>query len=138
MKALVTGATGFVGGHLIEALVRNGTEVTALARSPNKASVLSSLGVRIIAGHLHDEGALALATRDQDIVYHVAGAVAARDESEFLRANRDGTRNIVAAAEAAGSPRFVLVSSLAAGGPSPRGVPLSHASVSVNSAGADP
>jgi nucleoside-diphosphate-sugar epimerase len=50
--------------------------------------------------------------------------VAAHNEAEFLRANRDGTRNMVAAAERAGAGRFILVSSLAAGGPSPRGLPL--------------
>jgi len=50
--------------------------------------------------------------------------VAARGEAEFLRANRDGTRNITAAAERSGRPRLVLVSSLAAGGPAPRGAPL--------------
>ena len=124
MRALVTGATGFVGSHLVEALLRNGVEVTALARSPAKAAELAARGVRIVRGHLHDSPTLAQATWDQDLIYHVAGTVAARNEAEFLRANRDGTRNIVAAAEAAGSPRFVLVSSLAAGGPSPRGLPL--------------
>ena len=114
MKALVTGATGFVGSHLVEALLRNEVEVTALARSLDKAAVLTATGVRVIPGNLQDQSALAQATQGQDIVYHVAGAIAARSEAEFLRANRDGTRNIVVAAEAAGTPRFVLVSSLAA------------------------
>jgi nucleoside-diphosphate-sugar epimerase len=50
--------------------------------------------------------------------------VAARNEAEFLRAKRDGTRNILEAAERSGNPRFVLVSSLAAAGPAPRGAPL--------------
>jgi nucleoside-diphosphate-sugar epimerase len=124
MRALVTGATGFVGGHLAEALLRSGAEVTALARSADKAAGLSAQGIRIIPGHLHDQAALDQAARDQEIIYHVAGAVAAHNEAEFLRANRDGTKNIVAAAEAGGRPRFVLVSSLAAGGPSPRGLAL--------------
>jgi dihydroflavonol-4-reductase len=124
MKALVTGATGFIGGHLVDALLQQGAEVTALARSPDKASALAALGVRVVPGDLHNHDALQLATRGQSVIFHVAGAVAARGETEFLRANRDGTRNLVAAAEATGASRFILVSSLAAGGPSPRGLPL--------------
>jgi nucleoside-diphosphate-sugar epimerase len=124
MKAMVTGATGFVGSHLAEALRRRGHEVTALARSSWKAEALTSRGVRVVPGDLHDVAALERAAAGQDIVYHVAGVVAARDEAEFLRANRDGTRNVLHAAERSGNPRFVLVSSLAAAGPAARGVPL--------------
>lgn len=123
MKALVTGATGFVGSHLAETLRRRGHEVTALARSSRKAEALVSQGVRVVPGALHDAAALERAAAGQDIIYHVAGVVAARDEAEFLRANRDGTQNILKAAERSGNPRFVLVSSLAAAGPSARGGP---------------
>jgi nucleoside-diphosphate-sugar epimerase len=125
MKALVTGATGFVGSHLAEALRESGAEVTALARSPEKALALTIQGVRVVPGDLHDQAALEAASHDQDVVYHVAGVVAARSEADFLRANREGTANVVAAAELSGSPRFILVSSLAAGGPAPKGSPLS-------------
>lgn len=125
MKALVTGATGFVGGHLTEALRSRGDEVTALARSPAKAEALRALGVRVVSGDLHDVPALERAAGEQDVIYHVAGLIAARNEAEFLRANLEGTQNILAAAERAGTSRFVLVSSLAAAGPAPRGAPLS-------------
>lgn len=122
MRALVTGGTGFVGGHLIDALLRAGDTVTTLARSPAKAAGLAQRGVRVVTGHLGDAGALRDATRDQEVIYHSAGLVAARDEAGFLAVNRDGTGHMLAAAtEAAGSARFVLVSSLAAAGPSPRG-----------------
>jgi nucleoside-diphosphate-sugar epimerase len=129
MRALVTGATGFVGGHLVEVLRRQGVEVTALARSPRKAESLSGLGVRVVPGDLHDAAALANAVEGQEVVYHVAGVVAARDESEFLRANRDGTANLVRAGAAAGRPRIVLVSSMAAAGPAIPGRPLTGAEV---------
>jgi nucleoside-diphosphate-sugar epimerase len=124
MKALVTGATGFVGSHLAEALKRRGHQVTALARSSRKAEVLTAQGARVVAGDLHDAAALDRAMAGQDIIYHVAGVVAARDEAEFLRCNRDGTLNILNAAERSGNPRFILVSSLAAAGPASPGAPL--------------
>jgi dihydroflavonol-4-reductase len=124
MKALVTGATGFVGSHLVEALRQRGVEVTALARSPAKAAMLHAQEVRVMSGDLHDFASLELAAADQDVIYHVAGVVAARSETEFLAANQGGTRNVVSAAERCGTPRLVLVSSLAAGGPAIRGMPL--------------
>lgn len=124
MRVLVTGATGFVGSHLAEALRRQGDTVTALARSARKAEALAPLGVRIIAGELADAAAVRKAVEGQDIVYHVAGVVAALDERAFMAANREGTRAVVEASQAAGGPRLIFVSSMAAGGPSPRGQPL--------------
>jgi nucleoside-diphosphate-sugar epimerase len=124
MKALVTGATGFVGSHLAEALRERGDDVTALARSSRRAQPLTVLGVRVVAGGLHDVAALDRAVEGQEVVYHVAGVVAARNEAEFLTANGKGTENVVAAMERAGVRRLVLVSSLAAAGPAPRGAPL--------------
>jgi dihydroflavonol-4-reductase len=124
MRALVTGATGFVGSHLVEALQGRSIEVTALARSASKAADLVRRGVRVVSGDLNDTPSLQRAIQGQEVVFHVAGVVAARDEAEFLRSNRDGTRNLVAAAERQGGLRFLLVSSLAAAGPAPRGAPL--------------
>jgi nucleoside-diphosphate-sugar epimerase len=123
VKALVTGATGFVGSHLVEALNRAGHSVTALVRNPAKAAALHWPGVTLARGDLHSPDALAAASRGQDVIFHVAGAVAARSEAEYMAANREGTANVVAAAAADGSPRIVLVSSGAAGGPTPPGRP---------------
>ncbi len=124
MRALVTGATGFIGSHLVEALRARGDEVTALLRTPSKAGLLTDLTVRLVHGDLHTPEALRQAVAGQDVIFHVAGLVAARDEIEFLHANRDGTTNLVQAAEqAVPQPRFVLVSSMAAGGPAERGHP---------------
>jgi|CXWL01.1.fsa_nt_gi nucleoside-diphosphate-sugar epimerase len=124
MRALVTGATGFVGGHLIDRLLARGDTVTALVRSPAKAADLATRGVRLVRGDLGDHAALREATQAQDVIYHVAALTGAVDEAEFLTANRDGTANIVQAALAGGgAPRFVLVSSMAAGGPATRGQP---------------
>src|SRR3954463_4699329 len=84
MRALVTGATGFVGSHLVEALQSRSVEVTALARSAAKAADLIRRGVRVVSGDLDRSDALTEAARGQDVVFHVAGMVAARDEAEFL------------------------------------------------------
>jgi 2-alkyl-3-oxoalkanoate reductase len=124
MKALVTGATGFVGSHLIEALRRRGDDVTALARSATKAAALGPLGVRVVPGDLHDRAALQRAVEGQDVVYHVAGAIAARNEADFLAANHDGTLHVTEAAARAAVGRLVFVSSMAAAGPTDRGRPL--------------
>lgn len=124
MNSLVTGATGFVGRHLVTALLRQGDSVTALIRSPHKAQEIAAAGVRLVKGDLDDPRALAEACDGQEVVYHVAGLVAARSEGEFFHVNRDGTRGVLEAATAARCRRFVLVSSAAAGGPSTPGTPL--------------
>ncbi len=127
MKALVTGATGFVAGHLVERLARDGHEVTAMVRSPAKAARLLKPDIRLEHGDLHDEAALARAVAGQDAIFHVTGSVAARNEAAYMPGNRDGTRNVVRTAEATGSPRFIHVSSMTAGGPSRKGVTMTAA-----------
>jgi dihydroflavonol-4-reductase len=124
MKSLLTGATGFVGRHLVNALLRRGDAVTALIRSPQKAQEIAALGVRLVKGNLNDLRAMDQAGEGQDVVYHVAGLVAALNEAEFLQVNRDGTRALLEAATGGRAGRFVLVSSAAAAGPSLPGVPL--------------
>ncbi len=124
MRTLVTGGTGFVGSHLIDALLKRGDEVTALVRTPAKAAGLADRGVRLVRGDLDALDALREAAEGVEVIYHVAGRVAARDDAEFLLANRTGTTNLLTAAQQSGAPRFVLVSSLAAAGPAARGTPL--------------
>jgi nucleoside-diphosphate-sugar epimerase len=114
-----------VGSHLVEALRRRGDSVTALVRSPAKAARVLGDGIRLVHGDLDAIAALDQAVAGQQVVYHVAGIIAARSESEFLHANRDGTRHLVdTLIRAGGNARLVLVSSMAAGGPATRGKPL--------------
>ncbi len=127
MRALVTGATGFVGGHVVDALLRRGDSVTALVRSPAKADRLAGRGVRLATGDLTNREALAAACRDQDIIYHIAGLIAARSEREFRAVNRDGTARLAEGAKSAGVNRFLLLSSLAVGGPTDPSRPLTGA-----------
>jgi len=118
MRVFVTGATGFVGGHLVETLIDAGATVTAIVRSPDKAKEIARRGVTILEGDLSDAGRLADGLSGHDAVVHVAGLIAAPTEQDFLAVNRDGTARLIQAAEQAQVTRFLLVSSAAAGGPS--------------------
>lgn len=121
MKTLVTGATGFVGGHLVDRLLAAGHDVTALVRNPGRASHLANRGVRLVAGDLQSPEALAMATDGAEVVFHLAAVTGAMNEAGFFEANRDGTVNLLRAATArAPEARFIYLSSMSAGGPTPR------------------
>jgi nucleoside-diphosphate-sugar epimerase len=128
VKAFVTGGTGFVGSHLAAALVERGDEVVCLARRPEQAALVASLGALIAPGSLEDVESLKAALRGVDVVYHVAGLTAAASEREFLTVNEEGTRRLVAAIQATipSLKRFVHVSSIAAVGPTTRGALLAE------------
>ena len=110
MKIALTGATGFVGGHLLRRLVEAGHEVRALTRRPRGPEA----GVEWIAGDLADHDALARLVEDSDAVIHVAGVLNAPDCAGFDAGNVAGTAAMIEAATTAGVRRFVHVSSLAA------------------------
>ena len=124
MKAFVTGGTGFVGAHLVQALRARGDQVTCLVRNPAKAQALGWTDVRLVRGDLDDVTALREGCADAEVIYHVAGRISARDRDEFLRANRDGTAKVLEAAAQRSRGRFVFVSSLAAAGPTVPGTPI--------------
>ncbi|MBI4421063.1 MAG: NAD(P)-dependent oxidoreductase [Gemmatimonadetes bacterium] len=130
MKAFVTGGTGFVGSHLVGALLARGDEVVCLVRDPRKAAGIftGSRAPKVVRGDLGDAGALREGAGGADVVFHVAGLIAARNRDEFFRANGEGTAAVAAAAREAapGLARLVYVSSLAASGPSRRGEPLTE------------
>jgi len=131
----VTGATGFVGRALLEEAARQGLEVRALARrKQNKAP-----GVEWISGDLHDVKALMKLVRKAEAVIHVAGVVNTHDPMGFHLGNVEGTLQLVEAAVAAGVPRLVFVSSLAAREPklSKYGHSKLHAEKLVKASGLD-
>lgn len=124
MNVFVTGGTGFVGAHLVKALRARGDSVTALVRRPALAQELGwGNDVRLVRGDLDDETALREGSNGRDVVYHVAGKIAARNAAEFMATNRDGTANVLEAARDGGARRVLVVSSLAVAGPTTPGHP---------------
>lgn len=123
--ALITGATGFVGGHLAERLAGEGWRVRALVRASSDTARLKALGAELVTGALDDAGALQAAADGADTVFHLAARTTAPGEAEFRRANADGTRTVAqAAARTKTRPRrLVYLSSYAACGPATSGRP---------------
>ncbi|MGZ5555781.1 MAG: NAD-dependent epimerase/dehydratase family protein [Candidatus Aminicenantales bacterium] len=120
MKALVTGASGFIGRRLASTLARRGHDVVCLVRRTSRTACLEGLPVKLVVGDLRDPASLDAAVAGRDWVFHLAGVVQAARESAFEAANVEGTRHLVEAClrRAPGLERFVLVSSIAAAGPS--------------------
>jgi nucleoside-diphosphate-sugar epimerase len=122
MRVLVTGASGFIGAHTVRALAHAGHDLRLLARPTSDLSTLTDVDYELAVGDLDGAG-LTDAVNGVDAVVHVAGLVAARTDADFHRVNARGTGLLAAAASDANVARFLLVSSLAARGPSLNGAP---------------
>jgi dihydroflavonol-4-reductase len=120
--AFVTGGSGFVGGALLERLVADGREVRALARSDWAAARVSGRGATPVAGDVLDLERLAAVMDGCETVFHAAGvnAMCLRDPRPMLRANIEGSGNVIVAARRAGVRRVVYTSSASTLG-EPRG-----------------
>ncbi|SHE95123.1 Nucleoside-diphosphate-sugar epimerase [Fodinibius roseus] len=118
MKAFVTGGTGFIGSHLVDALLDHSaySEIRCLIRSNRKW--LKGKNITAVMGDLDELSALRDAVRDTDIIFHIAGRVMAPTYRELEHANVEATENIIRVAQKAGVPKIIVLSSLAAVGPS--------------------
>lgn len=118
MRVLVTGASGFIGRHLVKVLLEAGHSVDALVRRSSNQEGLD--GARPVFGDILDPGALAAAVKDADLVFHLASLLKMPWAPAFQTVNTEGTHNLAEAIAARTSPPvLVVVSSLAAAGPSP-------------------
>lgn len=112
-RALITGATGLVGSHIVERLHADGWRMRALVREPARARWLEAQGVELSAGDVLDAEAFARAAAVCDVIFHAAALIFPRGEWEVYRTtNIEGTRNAVAAAARSGA-RLLHVSSVA-------------------------
>lgn len=110
---LVTGATGFVGSHVAEALAKRGDKVRALARSGADTSLLEKLGIEIVRGDLSDPGSIAPAVEGVDVVVHCAAKVGDWGPvDDYRKVNVEGLRALFDAVLDKPLHRFVHVSSL--------------------------
>lgn len=124
MKILVTGANGFVGSHLCEKLLKEGHSIYALVRNPKNLKIISSPLLKIIKGDLDSDSLswMSELPHDLETVVHTAGIVHNFNTNEFFRINTNGTLHLINNLKIQYKElHFILISSLAAGGPS-----LSH------------
>ena len=125
MKALVTGATGFIGSAVARRLLAEGVALRALVRSGSDRRNIEGLDVEIVEGDLGDDAALARVCQGCDALFHVAAdyRLWARRPSEIYQTNVEGTRAILRAAVEAGVGRIVYTSSVATLEPPEDGAP---------------
>lgn len=124
MRVFLTGATGFVGWHLLEALLARGDQVRCLAR-PASRRLLEGASVEVVVGDLTDFEAIRRAVEGAEAVYHCAAdyRLYVEDPAAMYRANVEGTRNVLRAAAESGAQRVVYTSTVGALGLHPAGEP---------------
>ncbi|MBL7119658.1 MAG: NAD-dependent epimerase/dehydratase family protein [Dehalococcoidia bacterium] len=113
MKTLVTGGTGFLGSHIVEALLAQGHEVRALARQTSDTSHLKTTSAELVYGDVEDYDSLPPAVEGVEIIFHAAGRVTPGwgKWQEFEGSIVKGTENVLRASAEAGVSRFLYVSS---------------------------
>jgi len=117
MRAFITGINGFIGSSLAVRLIEEGQEVSGLVRKTSDLSFLEGLKVRLFFGDLSNRAILDNATREVDVVYHVAGLASDWGPIElFRKINVEGTKNLLESSLKSGVKRFVFISSAAVHG----------------------
>jgi len=118
MKTLVTGATGFIGSHLVKALIKEGREVRCLVRKTSRTNQLKELGVELFLGDLQDKQSLQQAVRGINVIYHLASEVySMKSDKTYSMVNIQGTKNLLDASQNLPIKKFIFISSIAVMGP---------------------
>ena len=116
MRAFVTGATGFIGGHVARKLRERGDDVVALVRSPDRATTLRELGCELVAGDLSDAPAIRRGCEGADSVFHIGAVykvgIPSSEREPMWDANVRGTERVLDSAHEAGAKRIVYISTV--------------------------
>jgi len=121
MKTLVTGATGFIGTHLVKALVEKGRGVRCLVRETSNTKKIEALGVDLFCGDLQDKQSLEEAVKGIDTIYHLAGEVFTSQRERYYQVNLGGLNNLLAACLKSSVRKIIHFSSNSSVGPNPDG-----------------
>jgi len=130
-RVFVTGATGFIGTKLVNALVKKGYQVNALSRSTSNRDGLQHESVKIVQGDILDRGSLVRGMKGCTRVYHLAAYAKnwAPDRKVYFEQNVDGMHNVFEAAKSVGARKIVFTSTIVTLGPTPPGQVGSEKSV---------
>lgn len=126
--SVVTGASGFVGSHVVDKLIAEGHQVKCILRGTSSTRWLENKPVEIFDSGLFDKDVLRKVLKDADYLFHIAGVVKAKDEEGYFKGNVE-TTNVLLDVLCEVNPnikRVVIVSSLTACGPSLDGYPVSE------------
>ncbi len=126
LNALVTGANGFVGSHLVEGLLSRGYQVTCMVRKTSNLRWLSGLKVEYVYADINTKESLKDALKEFDLIFHAAGLTKATSREKYFKANCQGTKNLleVCVEDNPKIKRFVHISSQAVVGPGKDRQPL--------------
>jgi NADH dehydrogenase len=119
LKILVTGGTGFVGTHVVNALLRRGHAVAVLSRRPESARNRYNRQVAIVQGDVLDPSSLERVAADREAVVHLVGIIAQKGDQTFDRMHREAVENAIAAARQAGVRRLLHMSAMGVSDDSP-------------------
>jgi nucleoside-diphosphate-sugar epimerase len=126
MKAFVTGATGFVGSHLVDRLLDEGFEVYCLKRKTSNTRWLDGKNIHYVEGDLYSNDILEETIKDMDYVFHIAGVLKSKNKAGYEKGNNLATKNLIEITNKINPDlkKFVHISSLAVCGPTPDENPI--------------